>query len=1010
MHSTLAQNEERQTDSTLASENITFLSPYSFPKLLFLTVILSVITINLTLWVTSSYIEHHERIQLREDIDQRVYQLLVQTIESGSMGAAALLGLMDQSIKDISLGNLPVDAPEVLQQLNIIKKRFSASSVFVMDLEGTIIAYSTGKKSSTGVNASFRPYFQQAKRGISNLYPAVGSNSGKRGFYFAAPVYKGNEPQGEIIGVVVIKQGLKRLDRLLHSLKTPVLLMSPQNMIFASSPDSWRNKMLGKVTHQRWQDINKSLQFGRQFEQSPPQSITLDLNQASVVYQQKVYAIAQQTYSWNGLSGNWKMILLKDSSQWFPVSWKIGISLLESLFIFISLLLLMTKSNQRKERIEHQEQTLQLSTAIEQSPVSIYMTNLQGEIQYTNPKFRELTGYCDEEILGQTPDFLAPNLAHYGSHKRLMSKIKLGKTWQGELYNQAKNGDNFWEYVSISPVKNPQNNIIQFIAICENISEQKASQKHLAKAKKDAEHANRMKSEFLANMSHEIRTPMNGLSGMLSLLQQTPLQDNQKDYIHNAQISADALLSLLNDILDLSRVEVGKLDLEHITFDPQRILEQIVSLHAPLIDNKNITFNCYIEPGSSRQVYGDPKRLTQIITNLLSNAIKFTHEGYISIFLSFPTLNETKTEIQCQIKDSGIGISKSMHHYIFDLFTQADGSNTRQYGGTGLGLNIVKQLINLMRGDIWVDSDTNKGSSFTFKIPLNSVSIRLASPQTPQNTPFIVLVSSENKEQANHINAWMTYWGHQVKLLTIQENALHEAQLIRQQTGQRILIILDASRLQQTPKLKDYILDQTLSHSRLLVIQSSNKPLDHHDFKYLSYLARPIIPSRLEKICQIFSQTSLPIIHSKKQPSRQYNECVLIVEDNPINQLVLQEQLKQHGIQTNVANNGKEALVLFKQNTYALIFMDCEMPEIDGFETSRMICDIEENHQKKHTPIIALTAHAMSGYREKCLASKMDDYLSKPLSYEDLGIKLDVWLRKIPNKESLDELDNPLAD
>ncbi len=365
---------------------------------------------------------------------------------------------------------------------------------------------------------------------------------------------------------------------------------------------------------------------------------------------------------------------------------------------------------------------IKLKRAIEQAPVSIVITDINGTIEYVNPFFCKITGYSYEEAVGNNPRVLKTKY-NEKLHKKLWETILSGKIWEGEFLNRKKDGKTYWEKAIIGPVFNEKGEITHFIAVKQDITELKNLQKKLIKAKQQAEIANKMKSEFLANMSHEIRTPMNAILGFIDLLYETQLSNQQKRYLDIIKASSENLLKILNDILDLSKLEAGKLEFEEVEFDLRELIKNCVNIFSKKAGEKGLSLNYSINSDVPNYLKGDPTRISQIINNLLSNAIKFTEEGEVKIEVKLNSIVENTAEILFIISDTGVGIPKDKIEIIFQPFSQADSSITRQFGGTGLGLAIISKIVKVYNGKIWVESELRKGSKFYFTLKLNIAEI-----------------------------------------------------------------------------------------------------------------------------------------------------------------------------------------------------------------------------------------------------------------------------------------------
>ena len=587
----------------------------------------------------------------------------------------------------------------------------------------------------------------------------------------------------------------------------------------------------------------------------------------------------------------------------------------------------------------------------------------------------------------------APIASKEGVHSAFGFPILLGSEVLGVLEffsNQIRQPDR--KLLNLLSAVGSQ--IGQFIERTEAEAALRLYARQLESAKQLAEEATKAKSEFLANMSHEIRTPMNAIVGMTELALGTRLTGELREYLGAIKDSADALLALINDLLDFSKIEARKFDLDKRDFNLRDTLEDTVRLLAPRAHQKELELGCHIQADLPDRVFGDPIRLRQIVINLVGNAIKFTDKGEVMVHVERQGQSESTLDLHFFVSDTGIGIPEEKQHTIFEAFEQVDSSTTRKYGGTGLGLSISAALVKLMGGTMWVESKVRQGSKFHFTVVLELT--KSESEPLPNGSQELinlpVLVVDDNASNRRILKEILTNWHMKPTLANSGAEALNALDT-RNSTNNFALVLLDV----HMPDMDGFAVAEQIRNSykhqgiKVVLLTSASRPNDVarcHELGVSGYLSKPVKQSELfDAIVTAMAEPSRKherhenVSASIQPPERSLR--VLLAEDNPVNQTLAMRILEKLGHKVQVVNDGKEAIGRAQAEDFDLIFMDVQMPEMDGFEATTAIRAAEAG-TGKHVPIVAMTAHAMKGDREKCLSVGMDGYLSKPIRIAEL--------------------------
>jgi two-component system, sensor histidine kinase and response regulator len=680
-------------------------------------------------------------------------------------------------------------------------------------------------------------------------------------------------------------------------------------------------------------------------------------------------------------------------------------------FIVLGLTLLTSVADRRfsAQAMELEVSELRFRAVFEGAGIGIAITELaNGKVLAINQAYQKMLGCTSEEMRSAE---LFDQLTHPDDRAKgqlEFERLRAGQQDQVHMENRYVRRDSSEVTASIDlSVLRDSHGKSQFaLGLATDVTERNRAEAELQQAKESAEAASEAKSTFLATMSHEIRTPMNGILGMTELVLDTDLTVEQRESLGLVRLSAESLLSIINDILDFSKIEAGKLELESIPFDLRESLGETLRALSFRTDQKGLELIYEVQPDVPEALVGDPGRIRQILINLIGNSIKFTDHGEIFVNVEEQSQGLNTTFLHFAVKDTGVGIPEDKQVKIFEAFSQADGSMARKYGGTGLGLTICVRLVGMMGGRIWVESQPGSGSTFHFTVQLgvqDTPSSRAPVLQPDQLRDLHVLVVDDNFTNRRVLQGMLARWGMKPTAVDGGRAAL-QALEIAKSTGRPFpLILLDG----QMPEMDGFTLadrirkDPDMVGASIMMLTSAGHLGDAarcRELRISGYLVKPIRQSELQdSICQILQKSpkksTEPLVTRHTLRETKSRSRVLLAEDNPVNRTLAVRLLEKRGYVVTVAGDGRAAVAAVEKESFDIVLMDVQMPEMDGFEATTAIRQREKS-TGRHIPIIAMTAHALKGDEDHCLSAGMDGYVSKPIRTHELFAKIESVMAK----------------
>lgn len=949
----------------------------------FFSLALAIALIAIISWLSARiYIWQIER-DFRQTLTSRTLReansLEEMTLSGKAMGAVALAGLLNNEIR--TAAQKPGRSDVANAALQVLASNLNATHAFVVNLQGLIVSdWDQDNQHVTGEDVSFRPYFKTAIAGKENVFAGISLSQQRRMYYVAAPIYQNREISSAIIGVLVVRFEMSIIDRFLDRWPLTIgLLVAPNGQIQASNAPEWHSRSISELT-----------------TQIKERTSGFDSSSGIARMNDRRYLLVSASINWNDSRGKWTLVMLGNPAEVIPLNrpWLIGASTAALLLLLMGLMLRIRRDielrHQNAKELASQHAFLQ--NLINTMPYPVFFKGPDARYIGVNQSYTDVLGLDISSVVGKRtqdlPIFTKEERRRFQNESEQV--IRETSQIKREIQVRYMDGSNHAMLYLVSGFHLPDGAPGGMVGALIDISPQKEAELAMTAAKDAAEDAARVKSAFLANMSHEIRTPLNAIIGMTHLAMQTELDESQRKYLESVTRAGNNLLAIINDILDLSKIEAGKFILERTTFELDEQLLHIANLLMVRAKEKELDLILDIPADLPKQLIGDSLRLEQILLNLGGNAIKFTSAGQIRIRVRMTEQDQDAITLQFSVIDSGIGMTSEQCKKLFQPFNQADASTTRKYGGTGLGLAISRTLVEMMDGKIWVESVPGQGSTFHFTVKLE------IDHDTSSHTPnqlsaqlIVHLLESESVQQKALAGMLSDLKIHS------QTSADYQSFLRLPHDSHPRLLVIDA----QMPELTEDEIKKIIHQAAMpviVLIDMADQP-QWHSSPHLQTLTKPFTPSSLTDAISNAIGALQPILPQTAAAINNANEKkisgahLLLAEDNLMNQELIVELLAKAGVKTTCANNGQEAIrILEGAFHFDGILLDGQMPVLDGYSTATAIRTMP---RWKEIPIIAITANAQDSDRAKAISAGMNDHIAKPLDIQKLFTTLARWIR-----------------